>query len=391
MAQYSDWEDQGYDRQLSLAQALRKKGLDTTGEMRGRIYVPKNPWVNFAEGAVGGILDQNAQEGQRGLQGRRQAEVTDFMGRRPDTMMDQTVPGTPAVTQEFPGADAFGGEGSAPVTAEVTPEVLPMTKRVMKPYEQQIQETQKWMGDAPAHMGDAPRAAVLAQALASPQKMRELDDAQEARKFEILSKAAEARKTKEEADARAKEAKREADERHATLEKTLKAMGLNKPPAIQFIQTVDEKGNPVIKGVPKVGGAVHPSQPSAAERKDKKAGKDLAGEVDYAISIVDDNADAFGIKTFVPDFILDPLSKDGEVKVRAVVGALKSAKIKDMSGTAVSAHEQERLNEFLPAKGDQPRVVKIKLQNYKDELARKGYIIDSPTSGGFEVIGERDG
>jgi len=188
MAQYSDWEDQGYDRQLKLAEALRAKGLNTTGEMRGRIYVPKNPWVNFAEGAVGGILDQNAQEGQRDLQGRRQAEVTDFMGRRPDTTMDQEVPGTPAVTQEFPGNDAFGGEGSAPVTAEISPSVLPSTKRVMKPYEQVVSETQKWMGDAPAHMGDAPRAAVLAQALAAPEKALERAEAARQREHDAKQK-----------------------------------------------------------------------------------------------------------------------------------------------------------------------------------------------------------
>ena len=100
MAQYSDWEDQGYDRQMKLAEALRAKGLNTTGEMRGRIYVPKNPWVNFAEGAVGGILDQNAQQGQQALQGRRDQEFNTLLSQRPSAnqqlpMQGPTEDGTP--------------------------------------------------------------------------------------------------------------------------------------------------------------------------------------------------------------------------------------------------------------------------------------------------------
>ena len=220
--QYSDWEDQGYDRQLKLAQALRQKGLDTTGEMRGRVYVPKNPWVNFAEGAVGSMLDQNAQEGQRDLQGRRDAEFKTALARRPDMMEDRTTPGTPAVTQEFPGADAFGGEGSAPVTAEVTPEVLPTTKRVMKPAAQRQEELMGWASD----MGNIKHPMAQSLAATGLKGMLDIPENDMARE----AKAADARTLLEQKD----------KDRLAQIQA---AIAGRTPPQSHVISNTDDRGN----------------------------------------------------------------------------------------------------------------------------------------------------
>ena len=159
MAQYSDWEDQGYDRQLKLAEALRAKGLNTTGEMRGRIYVPKNPWVNFAEGAVGGILDQNAQEGQRNLQGRRDTEFNALIANRPSANKTVQTPNfvmaadeagnVPPVTETVPKSfdeynadvETFGAKllGSRDSRAQAVAGQI-LTRSLEHPYKQMERE-----------------------------------------------------------------------------------------------------------------------------------------------------------------------------------------------------------------------------------------------------------
>ena len=97
------------------------------GNMVGPYWVANDDRNDLLKQMAGGGLEYFGNQASQNLQGQRDQEFKTALANRPDMMMDQTTPGTPAVTQEFPGADAFGGEGSAPVTAEVTPEVLPTT------------------------------------------------------------------------------------------------------------------------------------------------------------------------------------------------------------------------------------------------------------------------
>jgi hypothetical protein len=151
------------------------------------------------------------------------------------------------------------------------------------------------------------------------------------------------------------------------------------------IQTVDKDGKPITAIVPKVAGDTFPGQPTAAERKAAGEKQNQVVEVTEAIKQVQANPEAFGFKTFLPSWALERMYGEG-TGTRAIVGALSSAKIKDLSGAAVSAHEQNRLNKFLPADGDPVEAVITKLKAYKAELDRKGYTLEAPgaPAGGFD-------
>jgi len=124
-------------------------------------------------------------------------------------------------------------------------------------------------------------------------------------------------------------------------------------------------------------------KPSAATQTATVAGKQAVGDVNAARTAANENPDAFGLKTVLPEIILQRVDPEG-VEARALVGKLSSVQIKDTSGAAVSAAEQKRLNTYLPASGDDSSTVKIKLNNYYEELKRKGYVVDEVGAGADE-------
>jgi len=99
--------------------------------------------------------------------------------------------------------------------------------------------------------------------------------------------------------------------------------------------------------------------------------------VDEAITGAENNPEAFGLKTLAGKLPLGDLALSRidpkHIETRLLVDRLSSMQIKDFSGAAVSAHEQERLNKFLPREGDDGPTVAAKLRNYKRQLQISGY------------------
>jgi len=99
--------------------------------------------------------------------------------------------------------------------------------------------------------------------------------------------------------------------------------------------------------------------------------------VDEAITGAENNPEAFGLKTLASKLPLGDLALSRidpkHIETRLLVDRLSSMQIKDFSGAAVSAHEQERLNKFLPREGDDGPTVAAKLRNYKRQLQISGY------------------
>ena len=91
-------------------------------------------------------------------------------------------------------------------------------------------------------------------------------------------------------------------------------------------------------------------------------------KIDRALGETQKNPNAFGLKNYVPDAILQRTDPQG-VPARAVVADIGSMVIHDRSGAAVTAAEFPRLRPFVPQATDSPDVVAKKLQNFRTELA----------------------
>jgi len=101
--------------------------------------------------------------------------------------------------------------------------------------------------------------------------------------------------------------------------------------------------------------------------------------VDEAITGAENNPEAFGLKTLVGKLPFGNLALNRldpkHIETRLLADRLSSMQIKDFSGAAVSAHEQDRLNNFLPREGDDDQTVLYKLKNYKRQLQISGYMM----------------
>jgi hypothetical protein len=90
------------------------------------------------------------------------------------------------------------------------------------------------------------------------------------------------------------------------------------------------------------------------------------GKIDAALASVSANPNAFGLKNYGPNMLLQRVDPQG-VEARARVGDIGSLKIHDRSGAAVSASEFPRLQPFIPQVTDLPEVVRTKLGLFKQE------------------------
>ncbi len=78
-----DWKlrQQQVDRRRKQALELAAKGMQTDGQMVGRIYVAKNPWQNFLESAFGSGMGASADADEAKLALQQRMAQSDFNNR----------------------------------------------------------------------------------------------------------------------------------------------------------------------------------------------------------------------------------------------------------------------------------------------------------------------
>lgn len=180
MPQY-DVDDEQYKYQMDMANALRQKALDVGGEQRGRIYVRKSPWENLIQGLAGSYMGSKALAERQALEGQRQQDVQNWLGQVPQASTQKEITGPPQPGQTMP------------------------TVSIPKDPRQLAGEMQQW-GIQGANL-KSPLAQAVAQqaiqhALTMPEKEAERRMQAEVAQQQILARALEARRTREEADAR---------------------------------------------------------------------------------------------------------------------------------------------------------------------------------------------
>lgn len=98
------------------------------------------------------------------------------------------------------------------------------------------------------------------------------------------------------------------------------------------------------------------------------ANRQEISKLDRALAGLKENPDAFGLKNYTPDMILQRLpgkGQSGGVDARAKVADIGSLIIHDRSGAAVTVSEYPRLRPFVPQAADSPATVKTKLDNLR--------------------------
>lgn len=171
-------EDEGIRDQLAYAEALRKKGLDTQGQMVSGIYVPKNPWQNFIESAVGSGMNTYQRGKQNDLQKARQAQRDQFLEQMPSR----------TETREQMGPAQEGQDFLPNVQAD-------------KPIRQYADEMQRYGMQAlniPGMEGVGTQA--IQYAMQAPEREAAQNERLEARKFEILQRAQAEKERQEQAN-----------------------------------------------------------------------------------------------------------------------------------------------------------------------------------------------
>jgi hypothetical protein len=135
------------------------------------------------------------------------------------------------------------------------------------------------------------------------------------------------------------------------------------------LAVIGPNGRPIRLG----GGA---SRATAGGSKMDAADAELLAMADRANKAAD-NKDAFGLKTYLPNAILQraPGQTDAKLAARRDVAELAAEKAHALYGAAFSVTEQERANNFLPAQGDLPEMIKVKTQGMldlvKENIARR--------------------
>ena len=369
------------------AKSLRdstQKNIDEgkNGRMVGPYWIANDDRNDLLKQGMAGGLEYVGGQAATNLGAQRDAEFKTALSNRPDMMEDRTTPGTPAVTQEFPGADAFGGEGSAPVTAEVTPEVLPMTKRVMKPYQQQQQEQIKWatdmaslkhpMAQSLAAQGmkeawDIPEKGMAREELAvARQHEKELQHAKELENIRVREQerrisAAEAQKEREAADMRMKQFAL-ANRVPAPAQIITTDQGIfERTRDGKLVQLQSADGKPLMK-------------PGGAGAR----GKNLEGKLETAHSLLDGLKAAkagleqsSGVYDVVPAGVRQYFTSSETKAADASVSSVAAEKAHELFGSAFTASEQSRASEFLPAKGDTIETKRSKLDVMEKLVEKK--------------------
>ena len=251
-------------RQQQIADAMYGQSQQPLqGGMAGQVYVPPSITQGLAklmQGYVSGKSSEGVQEGYKGLASRKQQEMADAIAayKRNTIGTPEQPMGPPTPEGEMGVKPAFAP--SADVRRQAVIEAFASTNpRLSK------------MGQMDFQM-DA--------------RKEDKQDAIKARMDELQFRLAEGRITKQEADARAADLRREMQEAGFAQQRSMAqlAAGLRQPPApIQVtdaagnVKLVDQRGN-LIKDLGAVG------KPSAGFEKAGAAKKKLSTDLDMAIS-----------------------------------------------------------------------------------------------------------
>lgn len=175
----TDSELEDIKTQMAYADALRKKSLDTGGQMIGRVYVPKNPWQSFIEGAAGAGLGAYQRGRQSDLERRQQQQRNDWLAQMPQATETLDI-------QQSSPEQAFG-----PTQAAVVPTEVRKSPRALQ------QAMTAWGTQAPKGM-EGVLNHVLTTALNAPGKEADMQQRAADRMQELEVKMAENRATQQE-------------------------------------------------------------------------------------------------------------------------------------------------------------------------------------------------
>ena len=148
-----------------------------------------------------------------------------------------------------------------------------------------------------------------------------------------------------------------------------------------------------------ISGGISPKQqelPGAVVQQMAQNEVSLA-QVRRGMQLVKDNPDAFGLKNYAGDAVVQRLDPAG-VEARAIVGNIAGQKIHDRSGAAVTVGEMQRLKPYIPNVTDDPDAIQEKLRLFEreymqiqNELARGrslAQVIGARGSGASESWGD---
>ena len=283
---------------------------------------------------------------------------------------------------------------------------------------QQAKAMQSWAMKAPRGMEGVQNFA-LQQSLTAPQREAEAAQKAQDRLHELQLKAIDARATQAERLEAQKEIARmqiEGRQETARLVASLKASGggSDNKPKMQFIDTVDEKGNPVKRAVDM--NAVKPGDtfgkpakaPTKAEEAVKKA-MAAPGQIDQIMKEAESNKEAFGIvpaaTTMLPNIVgsrlMSKVLTEDQQKARIKVQTQAAKVIHDVYGAALSRNEAFRAESWAPDPRDNYETTMRKLQGAKEYAQMlNGEDAGSPAApaapaapaggGEFKVLGVRE-
>ena len=357
--------------QLEYAKALRGQSLDTKGENVSGIYVPKSPWLNFAQGLTGGGVESYQRGQQRGIEQQQQTERNNWLGQMP------------SATETVPQAGPTEDGGFLPdVERNKSPRALAKAMR-------------EWSINAPRGMEGVQNFAIQ-QALTAPEKEADRAFAAEAAKEQALVKAAEARETQRERqewqDSQNELYRRTAAQQQAQLTAALAARGAgDNKPKMQFVDTVDENGNPIKQAVDmnavKPGDTFgKPAKPPTKEEVAQGKLNEAPGRIDQIIKEAGENEKAFGIvpaaSNLLPDFVgsrlRDKVLTEDQQKTRMKVQTQAAKVIHDVYGAALSRGEAFRANSWAPNPMDSYETTMTKLKAAKEYAAMMASKDSSP-------------
>jgi len=358
-----DTEIERVKEQLAQAEALRKVGLQGnagSGYQGGRVFVVGNPLGNIASGLAGALLGDKARTHQGELEQQQQTARDEWLGQMP----------TGVDTQHY---DPVANPGTGPLAEGMEVPQSPL---------QQAKAMQSWAMKAPRGMEGVQNFA-LQQSLTAPQREAEAAQKAQDRLHELQLKAIDARATQAERLEAQKEIARmqiEGRKEVAGLVASLKASGgSDNKPKMQFIDTVDEKGNPVKKAVDM--NAVKPGDvfgkpakpPTKAEELHKKAVAAPA-QIDTIMKEAEANREAFGIvpaaTTMLPNIVgsrmMSKVLTPDQQKARIKVQTQAAKVIHDVYGAALSRNEAFRAEGWAPDPRDDYATTMRKLQGAKE-------------------------
>lgn len=126
------------------------------------------------------------------------------------------------------------------------------------------------------------------------------------------------------------------------------------------------------QGVERIPGMPPVDKLPAARQKAVDDADTALRNIDDALQLVEQNPDAVGLKTMVPDIVLNRMDPEGTV-TRAAIAGLSAERLHSMLGAAQTTSEFARLRPNIPAPGDDMPTVKRKLtalrkqvQNFRD-------------------------